>query len=107
MCRPWRWFWGIVPLALIALLALYFKPAPMEADLSARTAGDLAAAGYDWAEISFDGRDLTLGGTAPSEEAQSAARSLAARTYNNLMDQAAASGFDTSRVQLTLQTGCM
>ena len=81
MCRPWRWFWGIVPLALIALLALYFKPAPMEADLSARTAGDLAAAGYDWPEISFDGRDLTLGGTAPSEEAQSAARSLAARTW--------------------------
>ena len=67
MCRPWRWFWGILPLALIVLLALYFKPAPIESDLSARAASDLAAAGHGWAEVSVDGRDLTLSGTAPSE----------------------------------------
>ncbi|MCB1477797.1 MAG: OmpA family protein [Rhodobiaceae bacterium] len=70
-----------MPLALITLLALYFKPAPIESDLSVRAASDLAAAGHEWAEISVDGRDLTLSGTAPSEEAQGAARSLAMRTW--------------------------
>lgn len=81
MCRPWLWFWGVLPLALIALLALYFKPDPIQSDLAARARAELAENGFGWAEASADGRDLTIVGTAPSQEARESARQVASSVW--------------------------
>ena len=88
MCQPWKWFLGLLPLALVALLALYFKPDPIQADLSVRSSQDLSTAGHGWASVTVDGRELTLSGTAPSEAAQLSAREVVAgiwgvRTVND------------------------
>jgi OOP family OmpA-OmpF porin len=77
MCRPLYWFWGLIPLALVALLALYFRPAPIQQDLTSRTNLALAEAGEAWASVSLDGRDVRLSGVAPSEGAQTQAGEIA------------------------------
>lgn len=71
-----RWWWGLIPLFLIFLLALRWAPQPISSDLSTRAKTALEAAGHDWAAVNFDGRDATLRGAAPSPEHQSAARLL-------------------------------
>jgi OOP family OmpA-OmpF porin len=77
MCRPLYWFWGLIPLALVALLALYFRPQPIEADLTLRTNAALVEAGEAWASIALDGRNVRLSGSAPNEGAQTQAREIA------------------------------
>ena len=77
MCRPLHWFWGLIPLALVALLALYFRPQPIEQDLAARTNAALVEAGEAWASIALDGRDVSLTGVAPSEGAKTQAAEIA------------------------------
>ena len=77
MCRPLYWFWGLIPLALATLLALYFRPTPIEADLAGRANAALAEAGEAWAFVAIDGRDVSLSGSAPNEGAQTQARAIA------------------------------
>ncbi|MFN0263399.1 OmpA family protein [Tepidamorphus sp. 3E244] len=68
-------------MALIALLALYIKPVPIQTDLSNRSSIVLSSVGHEWADASADGRDITLNGTAPSEDAQAAAREMVAEIW--------------------------
>lgn len=80
-CRPWIWILGLLPLALVAYAALSFKPEPIEDDLSSRAEAALYAAGHDWTDIAVDGRDVTLGGTAPNEIAQDEVVPIVARVW--------------------------
>jgi OOP family OmpA-OmpF porin len=81
MCRPLYWLWGLIPLALVALLALYFRPPPIQQDLTARANAALSEAGEGWASVTLDGRDLRLSGIAPSEGAQTQAEEIALSTW--------------------------
>jgi hypothetical protein len=57
--------WG-----LIALAAIYFGLGWVERDLTLRSRAELAGAGQRWASVQYSGRDATLAGTAPSQEAR-------------------------------------
>ena len=67
-CRPWRWLWGLLPLALLTVAALAFSRASIERDLQDRTRFALEEAGLDWASSSFIGRDAAMTGKAYDEE---------------------------------------
>ncbi len=79
MCQPSKWWWGLPILAVLWLLTGFFRNEPINADLTKRTS-DFAAASHPWARASFDGRDATLTGTAPSPEA----RAQAAAAIDNI-----------------------
>jgi hypothetical protein len=63
--------WG-----LIALAAIYLGVDRIERDLTARTRTALAGAGLGWASVSYSGRDATLRGVAPGDDARAQARRL-------------------------------
>ena len=81
-CNWPRWIfpWAIVPLALGAA-ALIFNTDSLESQLAAEADTRLKAAGVDWASVSLDGRDATLSGEAPTQEAAAAAAGLVKDTY--------------------------
>ncbi|MGU3574790.1 BON domain-containing protein [Brucellaceae bacterium C25G] len=67
-----QWFWpGWVCTVSLTALALWFGIKPLENELAANTQVQLQP--YDWTSFSLEGRDLTLRGVAPSEQAQSEA----------------------------------
>lgn len=66
-CNPWRWLWGLVPVALLAWAAVQIEHARIERELTARGNAALAQAGLGWADLSFLGRDGTLSGKAAEE----------------------------------------
>jgi OmpA-OmpF porin, OOP family len=70
MCQPKRWLWGLLPLALLWLLAGMFNNDPIQMDLTKRSAEQAIKTGFPWAKAGFDGRDATLTGVSPSSEAQ-------------------------------------
>lgn len=61
-CNPWRWLWGLLPLAILAWLTVVEEHPRIEADLTARTQQALKVAGVDWANLEFSGRDGMLAG---------------------------------------------
>lgn len=68
--RPDKWLLWAVPMVVLTTLPAYmFNSGPLNRDISARATGQLIAIGATWAVASVDGRDLTLGGDAPSQEA--------------------------------------
>lgn len=62
VCNPGRWAWGLIPLALIAVLAAFGARQEIERDLVDRSTVALRNAGYYWALASFEGRNATLEG---------------------------------------------
>lgn len=80
MCRPWKWLWGLLPLALLVYAAVNYKTAPVEADLSQRATKAVAGEGQPWARIAIDGRDATVIGQSPNEQRRSIAAQTADRT---------------------------
>jgi OmpA-OmpF porin, OOP family len=80
-CHPLRWLWGIIPLAIFTVIAVYSIRAPVERDLTNRTTEALRSAGLGWADVKFTGRDGILSGTATEEseppKALEIARSMA------------------------------
>ena len=82
MCHWKKWFWpGVVAVALVTVLATWFRSDSIEADLTGKAREALAAA-HPWAGVSMDGRDLTLTGMAPEPAAQEEALELAASAYD-------------------------
>lgn len=82
MCHWKKWIWpGLVTVALVTMLATWFNADTIENDLAAKARAALAA-GHPWAEVALDGRDLTLRGMAPDEQAQADALSLASAAYD-------------------------
>jgi len=73
----WKdWLWpGFVTVAAVGIGALWFETDTVEADLAGR-ARDVLASGQPFAKVIADGRDLTLEGSAPSENAQAKAVAL-------------------------------
>ena len=69
MCRPALWLWGLIPVVFIAAMAYFFAVPNIEAQVGGNAETALAGAGHAWAGVSVDGRDVTLHGTAPTQEA--------------------------------------
>jgi outer membrane protein OmpA-like peptidoglycan-associated protein len=75
---------GVVLIASLTALALFVglgvrRQAPLiEQDIRERATAAFAEAGYDWAQLIVDGRDITVSGVAPSAAARSAAYGVAA-----------------------------
>ncbi len=71
------WFWpGVITAALLTVLAGWFLTAPIDQQLT-DAANTALEAENSWASADIDGRDLTLKGVAPSEEALGAALKIA------------------------------
>lgn len=68
---------ALAALGVLAFLCINYKAPLIEADVTARTSATLADAGFGWANVGVDGRDVTLTGTAPSGELRTSAASLA------------------------------
>ncbi len=64
------WLWTLLGLLAIFALMWLSKRAPIENDIQHRTTSALVSQGHDWATVDLDGRDVTLGGAAPSAEAR-------------------------------------
>lgn len=67
-CNPWRWLWGLIPVAILTFLTVQWEHDRIEADLAKRTETALQAAGQQWAVAAFDGRDGLITGQANSDE---------------------------------------
>ena len=63
-CNPLRWLIGLLPILLLAGVAVFSEQARIEKDLAARTQKTLEEAGLGWANATFDGRDAVLSGLA-------------------------------------------
>lgn len=59
MSRPSKWWWGLLPLAVLWLLAIFFKTSVVEEDVQARTGAAVAASEL---AVQVAGRDVTLEG---------------------------------------------
>jgi outer membrane protein OmpA-like peptidoglycan-associated protein len=75
---------GTLVVASLTALTLFIglgarRQAPLiEQDIRERATAAFTEAGYDWAQLMIDGRDITLAGVAPSAAARSAAYHVAA-----------------------------
>ncbi|NJR14069.1 MAG: BON domain-containing protein [Phyllobacteriaceae bacterium] len=82
MCDWRRWIWpGIFATLVLGALAVFLRSGPVESELTG-LAGSALATAHPWAQIELDGRDATLRGAAPSEEARLDAQRLANAAYD-------------------------
>ena len=80
--RPAKWLLWAPPMVVLTSLAAHLlNGGALNKDLSTRAVAQLAAIGADWAKPTFEGRDASLGGDAPSEEAIDAAAKALEGTY--------------------------
>lgn len=68
-CNPWRWLWGLIPIAILAFLTVQWEHERIEVDLAQRAQTALKAAGMPWAFTAFDGRDGLITGQASVDDA--------------------------------------
>lgn len=80
-CRPLRWLWGLPVLALVGAIALFGELPYIQKDLGARSVSALQVAGFDWAKVSFDGRDARVTGSATTQQEQQAVLDAVKNTY--------------------------
>ena len=82
MCNWKKWIWpGIFAVVILTALSTWFRADVVQDDLTAKALDDLKTE-HSWADVSLDGRDLTLLGTAPSPEAAEAALKIADEAYD-------------------------
>ena len=82
MCNWIKWVWpGIFATIFLTAIAMLVQSKNIENDLTAKATGELSEQ-YSWASVELDGRDLTLTGLAPSQEAQQTALKLADDAYD-------------------------
>ncbi|MGQ0671430.1 MAG: OmpA family protein [Hyphomicrobium sp.] len=72
-CNPWRWLWGLIPIAMLSWITFNWERGNIEADLATRTREALSRNGLDWAVTTFSGRDVILRGQATEEDQPKAA----------------------------------
>jgi outer membrane protein OmpA-like peptidoglycan-associated protein len=75
MCQPKKWWWGLLPLALLWVFAMWQKAGPVAADVKARAeSAGLAVAGLTPGlaplAASVAGRDVTLAGDVRAPDLQ-------------------------------------
>ena len=80
-CHPLRWLWGLLPLAIWTWVAVLAERPRIEADLTARTESALQAAGLNWANVNFAGRDGMLGGKAVDDNEPAEALRIASGVW--------------------------
>jgi OOP family OmpA-OmpF porin len=61
-CNPWRWLWGLIPVAMIGWVAVQGHRESIERDLTERVRTILDRNGLTWATVRFTGRDGVLSG---------------------------------------------
>jgi len=77
-----KWIWpGIIAVVLLTALSTWFKADIIQDDLTEKALNDLSSE-HAWANVALDGRDLTLLGTAPNEDASAAALEIADNAYD-------------------------
>lgn len=86
MCQPKKWWIGLLPLLALWLATLWYKTAPIEADLGQRsnaliTAEKASDGPGQWTNIAVAGRDVTISGVAPADGLQVRAAEAAERTF--------------------------
>lgn len=81
MCQPKKWWWGLLPLAVLFGLLSAMTTGPIEGDLVQRSAEVFKTSGIPWAKLSLSGRDAVISGEAPNPESQKLATSTAERTW--------------------------
>jgi len=75
------WIWpGLVAVACLTALAIWFEIGPIESDLRSRATSALRQ-NHAWAQVLLKGRDLTLTGMAPDEESQKQALDIVRHVY--------------------------
>lgn len=80
-CNPLRWLLGIIPILLLAGVALVSERERIEKDLTDRAQHTLDQAGLAWARVSLDGRDAIVTGLAADEAEPDRAATIVERTY--------------------------
>jgi outer membrane protein OmpA-like peptidoglycan-associated protein len=71
--NPQRWLWGLIPVAVLAFLAVQSEHVRLEKDLGSRVEQRLRADGIRWARVGFSARDAVVTGRAPDETEQTKA----------------------------------
>ena len=80
--RPGKWLlWALPMVALPTFAAFWLNTSTLIRDISARSTEQLFAIGANWAVPSFNGRDVTLSGDAPSQQAIDKAMDALAGIY--------------------------
>src|SRR5436190_22955277 len=80
--RPGKWLlWAFPMVALPTLAAVWLNTSSLMRDISTRSTEQLFAIGANWAVTTFDGRDVSLGGDAPSQKAIDSAVNALAGVY--------------------------
>jgi OOP family OmpA-OmpF porin len=69
-CNPFRWLWGLIPIAMLSWMAVFFEHARIEADLQNRLQDVFGRQGVGWAIPRFSGRDGVIVGEAPEDSEQ-------------------------------------
>ncbi len=77
-CNPVRWLWGLIPLAMLGFMAYLWAPRVIEQDLTSRARAALKQAEFNWAGVTFVGRDGIVSGRAEDERQQRKAANLVA-----------------------------
>jgi OOP family OmpA-OmpF porin len=75
MCRPSRWRLGLLPLAALLLVALWWKTPQIEAEVAQNASAALAGQGVIDPSVAVSGRDARIGGVVIADQA--AARAAA------------------------------
>ena len=78
-CNPWRWLWGLVPLALVVHIAVVGERRAIETDLERRAGEALAQADLQWASLKASGRDIVVTGRALAESEKRKAIDIVSR----------------------------
>ena len=80
-CRPSRWLWGLLPLALLGSLLHFAERPSIERDLTQRATQALGAAGLGWATPRLEARDGVVSGAAVSDEDRKKAVDILRQTW--------------------------
>ena len=80
--HPGKWLlWAFPMVALPVLAAVWLNTSSLFRDISTRSTERMFAIGANWAVTTFDGRDVSLGGDAPSQQAMDAAVNALSGVY--------------------------
>ena len=76
-----RWFWGVLAVAIICLIALQIERPRMAEELKLRAESALRQAGIDWAFVVMSGRKAKLVGQSVAEQEQHLAERIVANVW--------------------------
>jgi len=80
-CKPGKWVWGLIPLALPFLGAWFLNTPIMVGKLSQTAQESLKTAGFESVSVIMDGRDAVLAGQVSGKQAMDAAARSVAGVY--------------------------